>query len=175
MGGVKGDLKVYSRYILDKKGKTFIKRILASWLPQLNMLSFEKVEVLKTSVGLNIFLVDNLALLWQKDGNYYPTLLLPLLYPVKISKVYVDEGAIPHLLNGADIMRPGIKRVEGSFDKNDIVIVIELKFSKPIVVGVAQFSLTELMSMKKGKVIRNIHHLNDKLWKLIIKYSHFRQ
>ncbi|MGC9189797.1 MAG: PUA domain-containing protein, partial [Conexivisphaera sp.] len=48
--------------------------------------------------------------------------------------VVVDEGAVRHVVNGANVMRPGIKEYT-DFEAGDIVVVKEGVYGKPIAVG----------------------------------------
>ncbi|MBM3897395.1 MAG: RNA-binding protein [Thaumarchaeota archaeon] len=81
-----------------------------------------------------------------------------------IPSVIVDPGAIKFVCNGADIMRPGIVRVEGDFDKGARVVVKESAHGKAIAVGEALFTSTELRNAQKGAVVRNMHYVGDKVW-----------
>ena len=78
--------------------------------------------------------------------------------------VVVDPGAIKFVCNGADVMGPGIVRVEGDFDKGARVVVKESTHSKAIAVGEALFTSIELKNAQKGAVVKNIHYVGDKVW-----------
>ncbi|ALU11678.1 PUA domain containing protein [Ignicoccus islandicus DSM 13165] len=93
---------------------------------------------------------------------------IPILCGQKLEfrGVVVDEGAVKHITNGADVMRPGIVEVKGEFDKGDLVLVYSVNLPFPIAVGEALYSSEEIKKMEKGKVIKNIHHLGDELFKL---------
>ena len=95
-------------------------------------------------------------------------LLLPFLRRedtvAQFPRVVVDQGAVPFLCNGADVMRPGIVRFEGSFSKDDIVAVQEARHGKFIAVGVALIDSEEASSSSKGPVLMNLHFVGDKFW-----------
>jgi len=78
----------------------------------------------------------------------------------------VDEGAIKFVLNGADIMRPGIKSFDKWGESGSVVIVKEEKKGRVIAVGRAAVSSEEAATMTKGVCLRNIHHVGDKYWTL---------
>ncbi len=88
----------------------------------------------------------------------------PLLsrYP----SVYVDLGAVPHVLNGAAVMRPGIVRVDGTFSKGELVVVREVRASQAIAIGEALFSSEEIRSLSKGRVVSNVQHHGDRCHEL---------
>jgi len=77
--------------------------------------------------------------------------------------VTVDMGAIKHICNGADVMRPGIVRMD-EFSKGAVVTVKDEKYSKYIAVGIALVSSSEAKGMSKGAVIQNMHYVGDELW-----------
>ena len=86
----------------------------------------------------------------QKDPHVYPCLS-------------VDKGAIPFLIKGADLMRPGIRKIEPC-KKNDIVVVIDETYGKAIAVGISLYDAEEMQTMEKGKVMRNVHYVGDTYW-----------
>jgi PUA domain protein len=79
-------------------------------------------------------------------------------------QAFVDEGAIKFLLNGADVMRPGIRKFDDWEDVGRMVVVREEKKGRAIAVGPASVASSEARSMTKGSCIKNLHHLGDKYW-----------
>ena len=75
-----------------------------------------------------------------------------------------DEGAIRCMLNGADVMRPGIKTIDQWGEQGKVVIVREEKKGRAIAVGRATVSSGEAQSMTKGACLRNVHHVGDRYW-----------
>ncbi len=80
--------------------------------------------------------------------------------------VVVDEGAIKFLLNGADVMRPGIRRLDGWGEAGRLVVVKEEKKGRSIAVGSSTVPSSEAEGMKKGICIKNLHHVGDRYWNL---------
>ena len=78
----------------------------------------------------------------------------------------VDEGAIRFLLNGADVMRPGIKRLDDWGPAGRMVVVKEEKKGRAIAVGTSIVSGPEAQEMDKGGCIKNLHHVGDRYWSL---------
>ena len=83
-----------------------------------------------------------------------------------LKKITVDMGAVKFVANGADVMRPGIVEIEEGIAAGDFVAVIDKNNKKPLAVGIALFNSEEMKAMKSGKVIKNIHHVGDELWKM---------
>ena len=104
------------------------------------------------------------------------------LYPVihernlealnRLPSMIVDMGAVPHIVNGADVMRPGIKDFRGEFNEGDFVVVRDERNLRPLAVAIALVGLEECRAMKRGKVAKNIHHVNDRIWKLMRRIRH---
>ena len=78
-------------------------------------------------------------------------------------KVYVDKGAVRYLINGADIMRPGIVYWE-PFNESNIIVAYVEEYNTPLVIGKSLISSKKLDDVKKGKVILNLHHVKDRFW-----------
>ncbi len=78
----------------------------------------------------------------------------------------VDEGAIKYLLNGADVMRPGVRRMDDWGGVGAVVVVKEEKKGRSIAVGTSTVPGSEAMSMTKGSCLKNLHYVGDKYWAL---------
>ena len=77
----------------------------------------------------------------------------------------VDMGAVKFMCNGANVMRPGI-RSYSEFEKDQVVCVIEESQHKFLAVGKAMVPSSELESMEKGEVVKNLHYISDKFWEI---------
>ena len=83
-----------------------------------------------------------------------------------LKKITVDMGAVKFVVNGADIMRPGIVEIEDGIMKNDFVAVVDVNNKKPLAVGIALYDAYEMKGMKNGKAVKNIHYVGDELWQV---------
>ena len=83
----------------------------------------------------------------------------------KFPNVVVDMGAVKFMCNGANVMRPGIKRYT-EFGTNDIICVIEESQHKFLAVGRAMTDSSALEGMSKGEVVKNLHYISDKYWEI---------
>ncbi len=81
----------------------------------------------------------------------------------KFPKTVVDAGAIKFVCNGANVMRPGIKKFT-EFQKDDIICVVDEVHNKFLAVGKTLVSSAEMSSMTKGEVVKNLHYISDKYW-----------
>ena len=114
-----------------------------------------------------IILINRKPSFFYHDGQAVPTLKFLQVNDV-LKKITVDMGAVKFVVNGADIMRPGIVEIEEGIAKDEFVAVIDKNNKKPLAVGIALFDAEEIRKMSSGKVIKNIHYVGDELWKMEI-------
>ena len=81
-------------------------------------------------------------------------------------QAFVDEGAIRFLLNGADVMRPGIRKFDDWGPAGKMVVVREEKKGRAIAVGPSLVASSEAQGMTRGGCVKNVHHLGDKYWSI---------
>ena len=87
----------------------------------------------------------------------------------RLGSVVVDRGAVPHIVSGAHVMRPGIVQVVGDFLKDCVVVIRDEIHRKPIAVGRALYDADVIKNMERGRVVENLHYVDDKFWKLALK------
>ncbi len=120
------------------------------------------VEVKETETT-EIFIFDGKPLLARSEGELFPTLAFKEVFPL-ISTIVVDMGAVPYVCNGADVMAPGVVNIKGEFEENDFLLIIDERHSKPLAIGVALFDSKAMKNVKHGKILKNVHHVGDKIW-----------
>ncbi|MCA6214383.1 DUF1947 domain-containing protein [Thermococcus sp. 101 C5] len=81
-------------------------------------------------------------------------------------RVVVDQGAVPHILNGADVMAPGIVDADEEIKEGDFVFVVEEQYGRPLAIGIALMDGKTMKEKPKGKAVKIIHHAKDKIWEL---------
>ena len=119
-----------------------------------------KVETAKFEEK-KLYLFDNSIEFVKDDNGFYP--FLGGSHLDSLPKVVVDMGAIRFVCNGADVMAPGITEM-GAFGVGDIVVIRDVTHGKALAIGVANRSSADIEMSKKGKVIKNLHYVGDKLW-----------
>lgn len=115
-----------------------------------------------------VILVDGEPIILEYEEKYYFTVYGLLKFRPERGKIVVDKGAMPHIINGADVMKPGIIYADESIKKGEFVYVVVEEKETPLAVGIALVDGKE-MKNGKGKAVRNIHHLKDKIWKYFFK------
>jgi PUA-domain protein len=124
------------------------------------------VEILETNVDLSIYLVNKKPLLMDTGDWVFPTLKGALQCPFPERRVTVDAGAIPFVVNGADIMRPGIVAVSGDVKAQAPVQIVDERHGKPLAIGIALSDGQAILDSASGKMCRHFHHVGDELWNL---------
>ncbi len=110
-----------------------------------------------------LILIDDKPVIVRLGDDYLPY-IEALEYFKGYNTVVVDKGAVKYIANGADVMRPGIVSYT-YFTKNDIIVVEVEEYGQAIAVGRALVDSSRLRNMKKGKVVKNLHHIGDDAWK----------
>ena len=124
----------------------------------------DRVELLETNAGFALYLIDKKPQIMESGDWVFPTLKGLLEHPVPERRVIVDSGAVPFVINGADIMRPGIVSVSDDVRAGRPVQVLEERFKKPLALGIALFDAGELLEKSSGKMVKTIHYIGDELW-----------
>lgn len=112
-----------------------------------------------------VIIAENQIIGFIQDGKAFLTIRGLLKYPVAKSFVTVDMGAIKFVINGADVMGPGIVDADGDIQIGDYVWVRDEKNKKPLAVGRALITGNEMKEKKPGKAIKSLIYVGDKLWK----------
>jgi len=120
------------------------------------------VEIVESEVGV-IYLIEGKPLLYKAGDKILPTLHFTE-FIVGAPKIVVDMGAVPYVCKGADIMAPGIVRVEGIFDKGDLVLIVDMKHAKALALGESLMDAETAKQTRKGPVVKTIHFVSDKIW-----------
>lgn len=120
----------------------------------------KRVEVGKVE-DIIVYLFDEDPEFIQGEVGLYP--FLGGNFVDSLPDVVVDMGAIPFVCNGADVMAPGIINL-GEFSMGDLVVVRDVTHGKALAIGVANKSSEDIIASKKGKVVKNLHYVGDKLW-----------
>ncbi|MEM1579917.1 MAG: PUA domain-containing protein [Nitrososphaerota archaeon] len=157
-----------ANYLSKKDSARFIEKLKSlDWFKK-NL--EEKIEnVFKIEIDdLKIYKLGKTIIL-EKNNIFLPTLLEEFSKNIldSLPTLIVDMGAVPHIVNGADVMRPGVINVIGVFREGDLVVVRDQRHGKPIAICTALVDVDSFKTMVKGKVAKNIHYVNDKIWNLL--------
>lgn len=126
----------------------------------------DMIEVIETNADVAIFLIGKKPLLMDAGEWVFPTLRGAVQLPFPERRIVVDSGAIPYVVNGADVMRPGIVSVTPDVVAGAPVQVVEEKYGKPLAIAIALKSGNEILQSSSGKMCKSFHHVGDEIWAL---------
>ena len=152
------------RHLKDRESKQIIKEFMNRFPSSLD--SLDSVKHLEEEIveDNSVFFGDGKPWIVRVQGRLLPSLKYDLVLAT-LPKIVIDMGAVPHIANGAQVMRPGIRQIEGQFNRDDLVVILDEKYRKIIALGIAEKDSETMRSMAKGRVIANIHYVGDPLWK----------
>ena len=157
----------YRRHALKSKDTKAILRKVSDRLKidlELTMGHKLNVEIVEADES-QIILINGKPLLFNVGDAVFPTLFFKEFLE-SIPKIVVDMGAVPYVCKGADVMAPGVVKVEGEFHKGDIIVIVDQKYGKPLALGESLQDSETTRSTKKGAVVKNLHYVSDKIWDL---------
>ena len=162
------ELVVKKRRPINKKEARFIKEgILAAH--NLDMpIKAGKYEIGKID-NFDILISKGNIIALIKDTFVHFTVRGLLANSVEKGWVQVDMGAVPFVCNGANTMSAGINGVSPEIVKNQYVWIREENHHKPLAIGLALMDAGEMLKSEKGKAIKSLHYIGDKIWNYGIK------
>ena len=128
----------------------------------------DMIEVLETNADVSLYMVHKKPLLMDTGDWAFPTLKGAVQCPFPERRVTVDAGAIPYVVNGADIMRPGIVAVTDDVKANAPVQIVDERHGKPLAIGIALFDAPAIRASTAGKMVIKFHHVGDEIWNMEI-------
>jgi arCOG04150 universal archaeal PUA-domain protein len=158
-------LKIRKRYYLQKKKLKKVTKELGDYSTLISPKS--KVEILEGD-PYDIILVDGKPVIMMMDETPFPTIKGALELEITTKYAVVDMGAVKFVAKGADVMSPGIVDADPEIQEGDFVIIIEETHRKPLAIGKAIISGSEMVERNEGKAIKAVHYIGDKLWNLVI-------
>ncbi len=113
--------------------------------------------------GEKCFFVNGRPYVYVYDRTI-PTLFL--LNDIQPDSMYVtvDDGAVPHIINGANVFAQGITQMDPEIKENSMVFIRNSK-KQYVGVGISKKSAGDIMANKKGEAIILIHFPGDKIMK----------
>lgn len=123
-----------------------------------------RVEGFSSKKG-EVFAVDGQPTFYVgEDGKMFPLLVSVLRSALQLPRVTVDMKAVPHICNGADVFRGGVRSIDPTIKSKQVIIVSDEKNLKPICIGVSLVDAKTMEEMSQGKVVINMHYVGDSIW-----------
>ena len=120
------------------------------------------IEVVEADFG-QIILASGKPLFFRVGDHVLPTLFFKEI-SAHLPRIVVDMGAVPYVCKGADVMAPGIRRIEGEFGNCDLVVVVDETHGKALALGESRCDSRTARTAKKGAVVKTLHFVSDKIW-----------
>lgn len=104
-----------------------------------------------------------------KPAVYVGESIIPTLFLINEAhpsrnNVTVDDGAVPHIVNGSDVFAQGIVSIDQGINQGDMVFIRNLK-GQYIAVGMARRGYADIIANKKGQAISLLHYPGDSIMK----------
>jgi PUA domain protein len=156
-------MKIKSRHHLKGSDARKVIASIEPFLDDPSSLRKASLEMAVSDEGVDLIFVDGQPLMMIVEGEPFFTVLGAIeLTPIK-RRVIVDAGAVRFVVNGADIMKPGIVSADPEIAAGDLVVIVEVRHKKPLAIGRAL--VTGLEMKGEGKAVKSLHHVGDLIWK----------
>ncbi len=167
-------MEIKNRHILSNKDKRNLLSELKSLYGEGSSSFISKsdiIEQVKTDQYLTYIKDKKIWLFYYQLND--KEILLPSIHCIresgfKLPAIVVDKGAIKFILNGADVMAPGVVSFESGIEEGDIVTIHEETANSILGIGSALVTPEKFAKSKKGKVVHTIHYLKDIIWEFQI-------
>lgn len=130
----------------------------------MDMVSDEPAVDRARGMDMDFLIVDGRVAYLVMDEVPFPSLRTILDKGFDTRWMEVDEGAVPFLANGADCMAPGVTGADPGIAEGDWVYARDSKHHRPIVVGIATMPGSEMVIADKGKAMKTLHYVGDRIW-----------
>ncbi|MFQ6085066.1 MAG: PUA domain-containing protein [Candidatus Bathyarchaeia archaeon] len=146
----------------------YVKRLRREAMERLGvkLLTEDRVEDVLLEDGTRVYAMMGKPVAFRKEGILLPTIYAVLDGLIDPPSVVVDRGAVPAVVRGADVMIPGIVRMDERIEKGNVVVVTEETYGRPIAIGIALLDHHEMDKEERGRAFQVVHHVGDKIWKI---------
>ena len=157
--------KFKNRHRLSRKEARLLQEQLIGSIGFSPAFSEDSLDVAETD-KYTVMLEGNDIVGFFIDDRPYPTVRSLLKAPPDRRFVTIDMGAVSFVAGGADVMAPGIVDADKTIKEGDTVWIRDEKNLRPIAIGMALRSGEMMITDKKGKAVRNLHHVGDDIWNI---------
>ncbi len=158
-------MKIKSRHHLKGSESKKIMNAIGPLMEDPSRLTGASLEIAETETEFDLIFVKDKPLLMSFEGEPFFTVRGALLLSPNKKLVVVDSGAVKFVVNGADVMSPGIVEADLKIEPGDMVVIVEERHRKPFAIGRALVSGAE-MKGERGKAVTSIHYVGDEVWNM---------
>lgn len=144
-----------------KEAREFLDKV-STALRIITLQAEKNIEVVKIN-SHQLFFISEVPTIITANDEVFPTLSNQDILS-QLPAIVVDRGAVPHICNGADLMAPGIVRVNDDFEVDRIIVVVDAIHLKAISIVRTLYASPQIVVKKRGKVAINLHYIGDRLW-----------
>jgi PUA-domain protein len=159
-------MKIKSRHHLKGSESKKILKTIEPFLEDREAMRGLSLEVAETDQDFNLILLKGRPVFMMLEDRPFFTVRGALEFAPKKNMVIVDSGAVSFIVNGADVMAPGIVDADPEIVPGDPVVIVEERHNKPLAVGVALLPGPEMRG--SGKAVKSVHHVGDELWDMSV-------
>ncbi len=157
--------KIKNRHLLKRKQqKAEVEKIEQMLRTKVQLPDGSRLEAGTLGDGSKIFLLNGDILFFELEGRMFPSLRAVLEGYVTLPSIAVDMGAVKFVVNGADVMRPGVTSIPDGIERGSVVAVVDERHGQPLALGIAAMSSEEMRAATSGKVVFSKHHVGDEIW-----------
>ncbi|KAI5803356.1 PUA-like domain-containing protein [Peziza echinospora] len=132
------------------------------------------LELIKAPDRLSLYAIGHEILFFQHfDDTIFPHLKLVHKFPECFPKLQVDRGAIRFILDGAQLMCPGLTSpgarlppAEEAVPAGKVVVIMAEGKENACMIGRTKLSTEDIKKINKGVGVETFHVLGDGLWGL---------
>jgi len=152
-------MKIKSRHHLKGSDARKVIAKIEPLLDDSSRLRRASLEMAISDEGVDLIFVDGRPLMMIVEDQPFFTVLGAIELMPKKRLVVVDTGAVRFVVNGADIMKPGIVSADPEIAIGDLVVIAEERHQKPLAIGRALVAGTDMKGY--GKAVKSLHHVGD--------------
>jgi PUA domain protein len=156
-------MKIKSRHHLKGSDARKIIAKIEPFLEDPSSLRQSSLEMAVSDEGVDLIFIDSRPMLMIVEDQPFFTVLGAIELSPHKRLVVVDSGAVRFVVNGADVMKPGIVSADPEIAVGDLVVIVEERHNKPLAIGRALVAGTEMKG--EGKAVKSLHHVGDAIWK----------
>lgn len=160
------DLRIRKRTRLKSKQARALRDRFEEALPGTSFWADDAAVETGSLPDFDVVIVDGVVHGLIQDDQPFLSVRGLLKHRPENAWVTVDMGAIRHVHNGADVMAPGITDADPALLEGDWCWIRDEKNSQPLAVGRCTMDGPTMKATTKGKAVRSVHHIGDKLWEL---------
>lgn len=157
-------MKIKSRHHLKGSESKRIQSAIEPFLEDPSLLRGLALEVAETDQDFDLILLKGRPVFMMVGDLPFFTVRGALEFAPARNRVVVDSGAVSFIINGADVMAPGIVEADPRIAPGEPVVIVEERHKKPLAIGIALLPGPEMRG--SGKAVRSVHHVGDDLWKM---------